>query len=200
MNKLRLHLASGSPRRREILDALGLPYSWSATDIDETPLAGETAERMVLRLAAAKARAAAGQPSTVVLAADTAVVLDSQMLGKPAGVDEAMDMLARLSGRTHLVFTGVTVLAPGEEQTAMSRSEVRFREISVDEAAVYCRSGEFRGKAGGYGIQGLAGVFVESISGSYTGVVGLPVFETAELLRAAGIDVLRLTTLAGHSP
>ncbi|HSD68176.1 MAG TPA: Maf family protein [Woeseiaceae bacterium] len=200
MNKLRLHLASGSPRRREILDALGLPYSWSATDIDETPLAGETAERMVLRLAAAKARAATGQPSTVVLAADTAVVLDSQMLGKPAGLDEAMDMLARLSGRTHLVLTGVTVLAPGEEQTAMSRSEVRFREISVDEAAVYCRSGEFRGKAGGYGIQGLAGVFVESISGSYTGVVGLPVFETAELLRAAGIDVLRLTNLAGHSP
>ncbi|MCI0516656.1 MAG: Maf family nucleotide pyrophosphatase [Woeseiaceae bacterium] len=200
MNKLRLHLASGSPRRREILDALGLPYSWSATDIDETPLAGETAERMVLRLAAAKARAATGQPSTVILAADTAVVLDSQMLGKPASVDEAMDMLARLSGRTHLVFTGVAALAPAVEQTAMSRSEVRFREISVDEAAVYCRSGEYRGKAGGYGIQGLAGVFVESISGSYSGVVGLPVFETAKLLRAAGIDVLRLTTLAGHAP
>lgn len=197
MNKLNLHLASGSPRRREILDALGLEYSWSATDIDETPLAGEDAERMVLRLAAAKARAAAGLPSTLILAADTAVVLDSQMLGKPETAGEAMDMLARLSGRTHQVLTGVAVLAPGVDRTAVSRTEVRFREIPAGEATAYCRSGEYRGKAGGYGIQGLAAVFVESISGSYSGVVGLPVFETARLLRAAGLDILDMTTLPG---
>jgi septum formation protein len=199
VNKFKLHLASASPRRREILAALGLPFSWSATDVDETPLPGEVAEGMVLRLAVAKARAAAERPSTAVLGADTAVVIDSQMLGKPATIDEAVDMLARLSGRAHRVLTGVALLKGGAEETALSCSEVRFREIGVDEAAAYCRSGEYQGKAGAYGIQGLAGVFVESLSGSYSGVVGLPVFETAGLLRAAGMDILRLTTFPRHT-
>jgi septum formation protein len=199
VNELKLHLASSSPRRREILDALGLRYSWSATDIDETPLAGEAAGRMVLRLAEAKARAAAGQPSTLILGADTAVVLDSRILGKPGSMDEAVEMLSGLSGRTHQVLTGVALLKAGVEDTALSCTEVRFREISVDEAAAYCRSGEYRGKAGAYGIQGLAGMFVESLSGSYSGVVGLPVYETAALLRAAGMDILHMTNSPGRS-
>lgn len=198
VNRLELHLASGSQRRREILDALGLSYSWSATDIDETPLPGEAADHMVLRLAVAKARAAAGRPSKVILGADTAVVLDSRILGKPASMDEAMEMLACLSGRTHRVLTGLALLKAGVEDTALSCTEVRFREISVDEAAVYCRSGEYRGKAGAYGIQGLAGVFVESLSGSYTGVVGLPVYETAGLLRAAGMHILYMQSFREH--
>ncbi len=198
VNNLKLHLASASPRRREILDALGLSFSWSATDIDETPLAGEVAERMVLRLAAAKARAAAERPSTAILGADTAVVLESQILGKAASIHEAMDMLARLSGRTHRVLTGVALLKDGEASTAMSCTEVRFREFGADEAAVYCRSGEYQGKAGAYGIQGLGGLFVESLSGSYSGVVGLPVFETAALLRAVGMDILRMANLSGR--
>jgi septum formation protein len=197
VNKLKLHLASSSLRRHEILNALGLPFSWSASDIDETPLDGEAAEPMVLRLAIAKARAAAERPSTVILGADTAVVLDSRIFGKAASMDEAMEMLARLSGRTHRVLTAVALLKAGVEDTALSCTEVRFREISVDEAAAYCRSGEYRGKAGAYGIQGLAGVFVESLSGSYSGVVGLPVYETAGLLRAAGMDILRMKTFQG---
>ena len=200
MSKLELHMASGSARRRELLDALGLSYSWSASDIDETPLSGEAADHMVLRLAVAKARAAAARPSTVILGADTAVVVDSRILGKAASMDEAMQMLACLSGRTHRVLTGVALLKAGVEDTALSCTEVRFREISVDEAAAYCRSGEYRGKAGAYGIQGLAGVFVEALSGSYSGVVGLPVYETAGLLRAAGMDILRLTAFPGHRP
>jgi septum formation protein len=198
VNKLKLHLASASLRRHEILNALGLPFSWSASDIDETPLDGEAAERMVLRLAVAKARAAAERPSTLILGADTAVVLDSRIFGKAASMDEAMEMLACLSGLTHRVLTGVALLKGGVEDTALSCTEVRFREISVDEAAAYCRSGEYRGKAGAYGIQGLAGVFVESLSGSYSGVVGLPVYETAGLLRAAGMDILRMTTFPGR--
>ena len=198
MNKLKLHLASSSARRREILDALGLPFTWSATDIDETPLDGEAAERMVLRLATAKARTATERPSTLILGADTAVVLDSRILGKPGSMDEAMEMLSCLSGRTHQVFTGVALLKAGAENAALSCTDVRFREISVDEAATYCRSGEYRGKAGAYGIQGLAGMFVESLSGSYSGVVGLPVYETAALLCAAGMDILHMTISRGR--
>ncbi len=199
MSETKLHLASASARRREILDALGVAFTWSATDIDETPLAGEDAESMVLRLAAVKARAAAGLPATAILGADTAVVLGTQILGKPGSVHEAMNMLALLSGRTHRVLTGVALLSGAATNTAVSRTEVRFREIAVDEASAYCRSGEYQGKAGAYAIQGLAGLFVESLSGSYSGVVGLPVFETAGLLRAAGMDVLRMTRFSGHA-
>jgi septum formation protein len=198
VNKLKLHLASASARRREILDALGVAFSWSATDVDENPQDGELAERMVLRLASAKARAAAERPSTVILGADTAVVLDSRIFGKPASMDEAMEMLASLSGRAHRVYTGVALLKAGVEDTALSCTEVQFREISVDEAAAYCRTGEYQGKAGAYGIQGLAGTFVASLSGSYSGVVGLPVYETAGLLRAAGMDILRMTNSRGR--
>ena len=147
---------------------------------------------MVLRLAKAKAEAAEVDAGTIVIGADTAVVLGDEVFGKPAGRDDAMAMLAALSGKTHQVITGVAVRSGAGLQTALSISEVRFREISPDEALAYWQSGEPRDKAGAYAIQGRGGVFVAAISGSYSGVVGLPVFETAGLLRDAGLDIARL--------
>jgi septum formation protein len=197
VNKRPLHLASSSPRRREILDSLGLTYTWAATNIDEALLEGETAEAMVLRLARAKAMAAGKSAATTVLGADTAVVLRSRILGKPGSLDEATEMLGHLSGQTHQVLTGVALHSGRETRTALSTSMVRFRDISADELTAYCRTREYEGKAGAYAIQGLGGLFVESLSGSYSGVVGLPVFETAGLLREAGMDVLRMTKRSG---
>lgn len=188
MRKPRLLLASSSPRRRELLAALGLEFEVRGFDVDETPFAEEAAADMVLRLATAKARAGAA-PGRVVLAADTAVVLDSEIFGKPVDCDDALGMLERLSGREHDVLTGVAVYANGDIDTGLSRTRVRFRDIGRDEALQYWHSGEPADKAGAYGIQGLGGVFVSNIEGSYTGVVGLPVFETARLLTRAGITV-----------
>jgi septum formation protein len=124
-----------------------------------------------------------------VLGADTIVVLDERVFGKPASREEALRMLASLSGRRHQVLTGVAVIADGELQTAVSLTEVQFREIHPDEAEAYWQSGEPAGKAGAYAVQGLGGIFVSAINGSYTGVVGLPVFETVNLLRQAGIEL-----------
>ena len=188
-----IHLASASPRRAEILDVLGVSYTMAGTDIDEQPLAGEAADRMVIRLAAGKALAASQQHDGVILAADTAVVLDDAVFGKPLDQDDALEMLARLSGCNHQVMTGVAVHWNEEQRVALSTTEVRFREIHPDEALAYWQSGEPRGKAGAYAIQGLAGTFVEEIKGSFSGVVGLPVFETAALLAEAGIDLLKRT-------
>ncbi len=187
----RLLLASSSPRRREILAALGLEFEVLGFDIDETPLAAEDAAEMVLRLARDKARAGRA-PGRVVLAADTAVVLDGEIFGKPVDRDDALGMLERLSGREHEVVTGVAVGADGQVETELSRTRVRFRDIGRDEALQYWHSGEPADKAGAYGIQGLGGVFVSNIEGSYSGVVGLPVFETARLLARAGIPVTGL--------
>ena len=186
-----LHLASASQRRRDILRALGLTFSYGGEQLDEARHAGEGAADMVVRLAAEKAAAASRhKPQCVVLGADTAVVLDGEVFGKPASRDEALDMLGRLAGRRHEVLTGVAVLADGRPHTALSTTSVRFRAISRAEAIAYWDSGEARDKAGAYAIQGRAGVFAAELDGSYSGVVGLPVFETAELLAAAGIDVL----------
>jgi len=186
-----LHLASSSPRRRELLAALGLDFSYDGVAIDESALPGEAAPDMVLRLATSKARTAyeSGEHPVPVLGADTIVLLDDRVFGKPASKDEALAMLASLSGRTHQVLTGVAVVANGELQTAISRTEVQFREIHPDEAEAYWQSGEPAGKAGAYAVQGLGGIFVSAINGSYTGVVGLPVFETVNLLRRAGIEL-----------
>lgn len=192
MSKPRLLLASSSPRRREILATLGLEFEVCGVDLDETPLPAEDAAEMVLRLARAKARAVAA-PGRVVLAADTAVVLDGEIFGKPLDRDDALDMLGRLSGCEHDVLTGVAVSADAQTDTSLSRTRVRFRDISRDEALQYWHSGEPADKAGAYGIQGLGGVFVSNIEGSYSGVVGLPVFETARLLARAGIAVTGLT-------
>ena len=184
-----LHLASASPRRRDILRGLGLEFSVGSPDIDESPLAGESADAMVLRLAANKAQALAGA-ADVVLAADTTVVCDDRILAKPQSKEDGVAMLARLSGRVHTVLTGVAVQSDAGLQTVLSRSEVRFRDIDPAEALDYWQSGEPADKAGAYAIQGLGGVFVAELRGSYSGVVGLPVFETAGLLKAAGIVVL----------
>jgi septum formation protein len=183
-------LASASPRRREILATLGLEFSIAAPDVDETPLDGETAEDMVLRLAVAKAEAVRTGTSDIVIAADTAVVVDGRMLGKPENREDCLAMLDALSGRTHTVCTGVALHCRDVTHTAMSTTDVFFRDISRDEALAYWQSGEPRDKAGAYAVQGLGGVFVERIEGSYSGVVGLPVFETASLLRQVGLDLV----------
>ncbi len=184
-----LHLASASTRRRELLSTMRIAFSHGGADIDESPLPEESPVEMVLRLAESKARAAraTGIRELPVLGADTAVVLGDRIFGKPASKEEALEMLACLSGRSHEVLTGVALLAGGRLETALSRSKVQFREIRPDEAEAYWQSGEPAGKAGAYAVQGLGGIFVERVEGSYTGVVGLPIFETAAVLRRAGI-------------
>ncbi len=189
-----IHLASSSPRRHEILVALGLRFTAAGVDIEETRYDGEPVADMVVRLAVAKAAAARAtvDQSVPVIGADTAVAVDDQVLGKPVSGDEAAQMLASLSGRTHEVLTGVALDYAGRVRTATSVTEVRFREISPDEARAYWQSGEPIDKAGAYAVQGIGGIFVEDISGSYSGVVGLPVFEMAALLAEAGLNVLPL--------
>ena len=189
MTAPKLHLASSSPRRSRILEGMGLEFSASGVDIDERRHPGESADTMVLRLAVEKAGAVPQTPDTVVLGADTAVVLDGEVFGKPEDEADALRMLAELSGRRHQVMTGVAVHSGGATMSALSVTDVTFREIGPDEALDYWQSGEPRGKAGAYAIQGLGGAFVAKIAGSYTGVVGLPVLETAELLRSAGIEL-----------
>ena len=190
MPSLTLHLASSSPRRKEILESLGLSFSSGGVDVDESRQEGESPQEMVLRLAEAKARAVEIGESVIVLGADTAVVLGEEVFGKPGGCEDALETLARLSGKTHRVLTGVALYSAQGIRTALSSTEVRFREIGPDEALAYWQSGEPCDKAGAYAIQGLGGVFVEAIAGSYSGVVGLPVFETARMLREAGLKVL----------
>jgi septum formation protein len=197
VSEAKLHLASSSPRRREILASLGLRFSWAATDTDESPHAGEAAESLVVRLAVAKANAARTMPGSVIVGADTEVVVDSEVLGKPADADNAVRMLLQLSGRSHRVLSGVAVRSGDRVQTALSSTIIRFRVIPPAEARAYCATGEYAGKAGAYAIQGLGGVFALSLDGSYSGVVGLPVFETSELLKAAGVDIWDATTFAG---
>jgi septum formation protein len=190
MSEPSLILASSSPRRKEILEAMGVAFTIQSLAVDESVRAGEPAADMVLRLAAAKAAAIPAGPGQIVIAADTAVVLGEEIFGKPVDVGDALRMLSALSGRTHQVMTGIAVATPDGLETALSVTDVRFREIEADEARRYWQSGEPQGKAGAYAIQGRGGVFVEAIMGSHTGVVGLPVYETARLLRAAGLDVL----------
>lgn len=185
-------LASASPRRRDILTSLGVEFIVQPANVDEQRLRGEQASDMVLRLARDKALSVAGVIASpcCVLGADTAVLIEDEVFGKPRDEGEGMAMLLQLSGRVHTVLTGVVVAVRGGCSGAVSSTDVRFREIDRDEARRYWHSGEPCGKAGGYAIQGYGGLFVESMSGSYTGVVGLPVFETGKLLRDAGIDVL----------
>ncbi len=189
-----IHLASSSPRRREILAAMGIRFTAAGVDIDETRYDGEPVTDMVVRLAVAKVGAARAtvDRSVPVLGADTAVALDDYVLGKPESEGEAVEMLTSLSGRAHKVLTGVALDYAGEITSVTSVTEVRFREIRHDEASAYWQSGEPRDKAGAYAVQGIGGIFVEYISGSYSGVVGLPVFETAKLLSKAGLVVLPL--------
>jgi septum formation protein len=187
-----VYLASGSPRRRELLQQIGVPFRLVAATVDETARSAETAPAYVLRLAAAKADAgwhtSGGGRDAPVLAADTAVVVDGKILGKPADRQDAEAMLRQLSGRTHEVLTAVALRTAAGVQSRISRSEVTFRVISIPEARAYWESGEPCDKAGGYAIQGRAAVFVADLRGSFSGVVGLPLFETAQLLAEAGVS------------
>ncbi len=194
MNSVKLVLASGSPRRLELLASLGLECEVAPVDIDETPLPGESPADCARRLAADKAAAAVRRhgPGVLVLAADTVVALGDVMLGKPADAADAARMLRRLSGRTHEVHTGVAASRDGETSFRLSSSEVTFRDLRDAEIEAYVATGEPLDKAGAYGIQGLAAVFVTRLSGSHSGVVGLPLSETAQLLHQHGIDVLRI--------
>jgi septum formation protein len=190
MTERRLVLASASPRRRELLERLGLCVEIRPTSIDETPRRGEPPAALVQRLAVAKARAAARQ-GELVLGADTIVVLDGAILGKPEGEAQARAMLRRLSGRAHEVLTGVAVAAPdGGIRSLVESSLVRFAVLSEREIAWYVASGEPFDKAGGYAVQGLAALFVERIEGNFSNVVGLPLPATCRLLREAGLDLL----------
>lgn len=186
-----LFLASTSPRRRELLQQVGLEFSVLEVDVDESVAAGERPADYVLRLARAKARAGLAQIAEgVVIAADTSVVVDDQVLGKPASEVEAFDMWRRLSGRTHQVLTGVAVADAGHVESVAVCTRVHFRAITQAEMHAYWRSGEPSDKAGGYAIQGRGAVFVDAIEGSYSNVVGLPLTETAALLARFGIRVL----------
>jgi septum formation protein len=186
-----VYLASGSPRRRELLQQIGVPFRVVGAAVDETVCAGEQPAAYVARLAAAKAdlgwarnRDAIDGP---VLAADTSVVLDAKILGKPADREDAEAMLRQLSGRTHEVLTAVALRTVDGLRSRISRSEVTFRHIAAAEVRAYWETGEPCDKAGAYAIQGRAAVFIAELRGSYSGVMGLPLFETAEILSEAGL-------------
>lgn len=184
-----LILASASPRRRELLDQIGADYRVHPTDVDETPRAGEGPEAFVTRMALAKARAGwkAQGSGLPVLGADTVVSLDGAILGKPVDRNDALHMLGRLSGNTHRVLSAVALVHGEREALKVSETRVRFRTLAPREIGVYWDSGEPVDKAGAYAIQGLGALFVEHLEGSYTGVVGLPLFETGQLLEAFGV-------------
>ena len=186
-----LVLASASPRRAALLTQLGIAFVVKPTDVDETRLPGEAIDAMVRRLALAKANAAARGETLPVLGADTAVTLGGEMLGKPADRTEGMRMLASLSARTHDVLTAVAVVQRARAEVRLSRSRVTFRAIDAAEAERYWDTGEASDKAGGYGIQGIGGIFAERIEGSYSGIVGQPLAETDALLQAFGVDTWR---------
>ena len=182
-------LASASPRRRELLRQLGVPHEVLAVEVDETPLPGESPAVLAQRLAAAKAlagRARSGGTQPV-LGSDTVVQVRGRILGKPADRADALRMLGALSGGEHRVITAVALAAPGADGrllATLSETVVRMRAIAPEEAATYWETGEPAGKAGAYAIQGLGAIFIEEIRGSYSGVMGLPLYETAQLLQS----------------
>jgi nucleoside triphosphate pyrophosphatase len=186
---VRLILASASPRRVELLRAAGFDFQTLATDIDEALQSAESPERYVRRLAAEKSAAASsivGEADAILIGADTTVVVDGEILGKPADDEEAADMLRRLSGRRHDVLTGVSVRRGAFEVGRVETTAVYFAPLTPDVVAWYVASREGTDKAGGYAIQGLASRFVTRIEGSYSNVVGLPVACVVDLLREAG--------------
>ncbi|MFA5677428.1 MAG: Maf family protein [Pseudomonas sp.] len=185
----RLYLASASPRRRELLEQIGVAVERVHCSVDEQVLPGEPAAQYVQRVTRDKVLAGVAQAPTeaVVLAADTAVVLDGQILGKPTDRAHALGMLRALSAREHQVMTAVAVARGSDVRLQLVTSQVRFRPLSETEMAAYWSTGEPADKAGGYGIQGLGAVFVAYLSGSYSAVVGLPLMEAADLLAGFGI-------------
>jgi len=189
MNRNDLILASASPRRKELLQRLGLPFRSIPSRIQEDFRTGESPGDHVLRLSEAKAREIAQRfPGNWIIGADTIVVVGEEILGKPGGPDEARRMLETLAGRTHEVLTGLCVLRLDEGRGAqrIARTRVHVRELSRDEMKWYIRTGEPFDKAGGYAIQGYGGIFISGIEGSYTNVVGLPTTELVLMLRDLG--------------
>ena len=193
-----IYLASASPRRRELLQQIGVRFTVMSAAVDETVQPGKAALDYVCRLAQSKADAVfsriqiEGQPQRPVLGADTSVVLGDNILGKPADEAAAVAMLMELSGQTHQVITAVALVDELNSQLVYSSTEVRFRSIVESEARAYWNTGEPADKAGGYGIQGFGAVFVESLQGSYSGVVGLPLYETANLLKHARVRLWQM--------
>ena len=188
-------LASQSPRRRELLHQIGVVFDVLSVDVPEEPQAGESPQNYVQRLARSKSEAGARlQPESVVLGADTIVVAQGRILEKPQDREQAIAMLLTLSASTHHVMTAVSLTLGKRNETRLCISDVSFRAISEAEAKDYWHTGEPKDKAGGYGIQGLGAVFVESIKGSYSNVVGLPLFETHQLLKLFQIPVWRVET------
>ena len=200
----KIYLTSKSPRRRELLRQIGIEFEilmlreGDVRDgaVSEIVLPGEAPEDYVARVAREKAESGAGAvlwrklPQRPVLASDTIVTLDSLILGKPANMEDAVSTLKLLSGRTHQVLTSVAVMANGQMFEAMQRSEVTFGELSEHTLLAYCALSEPYDKAGGYAVQGYAAQFIERITGSYSGIMGLPLFETTQLLQKAGIKIL----------
>lgn len=191
-----IYLASRSPRRAELLQQIGIRFSVLPSDIDESQRENEAPANYVLRLAKSKAEVclaglrAGNQPLLPVLAADTTVSVDGNILGKPEDAEEASCMLRLMSGRWHEVLTGLAIATPEGIEALLSVTRVEMAALTPDEIEAYIRSGEPFDKAGAYGIQGLAGTFIKRIEGSYSGVMGLPIFETAQLLKRAGIRIL----------
>lgn len=192
-----LYLASQSPRRLQLLQQLGLKVEIFNADIDETPKADEQPVDYVRRMAQEKNHAARQQleklanfaPHLPILSADTSVVCDGQILGKPQNHAQAAQMLRLLSGRTHQVLTAVCVSLSDQKHSLVQTSQVTFKPLTEQEISAYIRTGEPMDKAGAYGIQGVGGIFISHIESSFSGVMGLPVFETAELLRQVGVDL-----------
>ena len=188
--RVRVVLASGSPRRLDLLRRIGIEPDVRPADVDEAPLPGESPQDLVGRLARLKAEAAEASPDDLLVAADTVVVLDGRILGKPAGRADARSMLASLSGVSHTVVTGVHVGHRGRTADAVEETTVVFRQLSDHEVDAYVATGEPLDKAGAYGIQGAGGMFVESITGSDTNVVGLPLATVVRLAAAVGVAAL----------
>lgn len=187
-----IYLASLSPRRRELLEQINVYYRQIIVNVDETPQPEETPQDYVSRLALAKAQTGrlAMQSFYPVLGADTAVVCENRVFGKPFNEADAQSMLEQLSGRVHQVMTAVALVTPLQHTVRLSVSEVHFRELSEEEIAAYIATGEPLDKAGAYAIQGLASIFIQRIEGSYSGVMGLPLYETAALLAEVGVKVI----------
>ena len=187
----RLVLASGSPRRRELLRGLDLEFEVRVADIDETPLSGESPEQLVSRLSAAKVeRVAEGRPESLVIAADTVVVQGGEILGKPADEAENRVFLQRLEGRVHEVFTGHSLRLGGRSAEGVTSTRVWFRPLGGEEIARYAATGEGLDKAGGYAIQGLGAALVPHIEGCYFNVVGLSLATVVELARELGVELV----------
>lgn len=192
--KNKIILASASPRRLELLAQVGIvPAHVIAADIDETPLKGERPDHLAVRLAQSKARAIAAQhPDAFILAADTVVARGSKLLEKAADENEARVFLNTLSGRKHVVIGGICVIAPGGKESVRTvETQLSFKKLTPAEIDAYVASGEWKGKAGGYGIQGRAAAFVRSMAGSYSNVVGLSLYDTIQILTGLGFNTTR---------